>query len=124
MAKWKENLRRKKQRKTFFKYGNYNKKMFFSNFGLKSASPNRRIARIAKFIFIFVILMALAAFVAVPIMSLTLPSPDKIVRRDGFSTKILDRNGQVLYDIFVDARRTPVQNINQIPEYMLSLIHI
>ncbi len=118
MAKWKENLRRKKQRRTFFKYENNNKKMFFSNFGLKSNSPNRRIARIAKFIFIFVILMALAAFVAVPIMSLTLPSPDKIVRREGFSTKILDRNGQVLYDIFVDARRTPVQNINQIPDYM------
>lgn len=38
--------------------------------------------------------------------TLDLPSPDKIVRREGFSTKILDRNGEVLYDIYTDQNRT------------------
>ena len=37
-----------------------------------------------------------------------LPSPDKIVRRDGFATKIYDRNNKLLYDVFSDEQRTPV----------------
>jgi penicillin-binding protein 1C len=44
-----------------------------------------------------------------------LPQPDKIVRREGFSTKILDRNGQLLYDVFADQQRTPVE-LDQIPQ--------
>lgn len=36
-----------------------------------------------------------------------LPQPDKVVRRDGFSTKIKDRNGELLYEIFTDKQRTP-----------------
>lgn len=87
--------------------------------GLKLAPPdNKKIARIAKFGFIGVLLATLAVFIAIPLLSLTLPSPDKIVRRDGFSTKILDRNGAVLYDIFVDQRRTPVESIDKIPDYL------
>ncbi len=43
-----------------------------------------------------------------------LPSPDKIVRREGFATKIYDRNGQLLYDVFTDQRRTPIQ-LSQVP---------
>src|SRR3990172_287638 len=37
-----------------------------------------------------------------------LPSPDRVVRREGFSTKIYDRNGELLYDVYSDQRRTPV----------------
>ncbi|GAI40504.1 unnamed protein product, partial [marine sediment metagenome] len=37
-----------------------------------------------------------------------LPQPDKIVRREGFSTKIFDREGILLYDVFADQQRTPV----------------
>jgi membrane peptidoglycan carboxypeptidase len=37
-----------------------------------------------------------------------LPQPDKVVRREGFATKIFDRNGALLYDVFADQRRTPV----------------
>ena len=44
-----------------------------------------------------------------------LPQPDKVARRDGFSTKIMDRNGELLYDVFVDQRRTPVA-FEQMPE--------
>ncbi|MCG2691698.1 transglycosylase domain-containing protein, partial [Microgenomates group bacterium] len=35
-------------------------------------------------------------------------------RREGFSTKILDRNGELLYDVFADQRRTPV-TLDQVP---------
>ncbi|MBU1084867.1 PBP1A family penicillin-binding protein [Patescibacteria group bacterium] len=46
-----------------------------------------------------------------------LPTPDKVVRRDGFSTKIFDRDGELLYDVFADQRRTPVE-FEQIPDIL------
>ncbi|MBU3957025.1 transglycosylase domain-containing protein, partial [Patescibacteria group bacterium] len=46
-----------------------------------------------------------------------LPRPDKIVRREGFSTKIYDRNEELLYDVFADQRRTPV-SLEQIPDHL------
>ncbi len=50
-------------------------------------------------------------------MAFNLPSPDKIVRKEGFSTKILDRNGEVLYDIYANQNRTPVL-LDDIPLYL------
>ena len=44
-----------------------------------------------------------------------LPTPDKVVRREGFSTKIYDRNDELLYDVFADQRRTLVE-LEVIPE--------
>lgn len=38
-----------------------------------------------------------------------LPRPDKVQRKDGLSTVILDRNGEKLYDIFEDANRIPAK---------------
>ena len=46
-----------------------------------------------------------------------LPRPDKIVRREGFATKIYDRNGELLYDVFADQRRTPVV-LSEVPLYL------
>ncbi len=46
-----------------------------------------------------------------------LPSPTKVVRRDGYSSKVYDRNGQVLYDIYDDGKRDPI-NFNDIPDYL------
>lgn len=43
-----------------------------------------------------------------------LPKPGQIVRREGFSTTILDRNGKSLYDLFDKERRIPV-TIDQMP---------
>ena len=43
-----------------------------------------------------------------------LPSPDRVVRREGFSTRIYDRDGELLYDVFADQRRTPV-SFDQMP---------
>ena len=46
-----------------------------------------------------------------------LPSPTKVVRRDGYSSKVYDRNGQVLYDIYDQGKRDPV-NFSDIPDYL------
>jgi len=84
----------------------------------RSASGKKKLAKYAKYVFFTSLALIIISFIAIPLFAFTLPTPDKIVRRDGFSTKILDRNGQVLYDIFLDERRTPVENIDDVPEYL------
>lgn len=48
-----------------------------------------------------------------------LPSPNKLSSPTSYpiSTKILDRNGELLYDIYVDKNRTPVK-LEELPEYI------
>ncbi len=46
-----------------------------------------------------------------------LPQPYKIVRKEGFATKIYDRNNQLLYDVYAEQRRTPVK-LEEIPLYL------
>ncbi len=48
-----------------------------------------------------------------------LPSPNKLSSGDAFpiSTKILDRNGQLLYEIYTDKNRTPIK-LEELPEYV------
>lgn len=77
----------------------------------------RLLLKLAKFSLFAVVLAFLSSFIIFPLFAFNLPSPDKIVRREGFSTKILDRKGKVLYDIFADQRRTPVE-IKDIPDYL------
>ena len=42
---------------------------------------------------------------------------DKVVRREGFATRIYDRNGVLLYDIYSRQKRTPVK-LTEVPEYL------
>lgn len=51
-----------------------------------------------------VILLIMVAWV-----SQSLPDPNKIVRREGFSTKIADREGGTLYELYADYNRIPVK---------------
>ncbi len=46
-----------------------------------------------------------------------LPRPDKVQRREGLSTVVLDRNGEKLYDIFEEANRIPAK-WDEIPQYL------
>lgn len=46
-----------------------------------------------------------------------LPNPNGIVRREGFSTKILDRDGNLLYDLYEDVNRVPVK-LSDVPIYL------
>jgi len=73
--------------------------------------------KITKFSSIGVVAIFLASFIIFPLFAFNLPSPDEIVRREGFSTKILDRDGEVLYDIFANQKRTPIE-IADVPEYL------
>lgn len=44
-----------------------------------------------------------------------LPSPDKVKRKTGFSTVLLDRKGKPIYDIYSDQNRIPI-TFSEIPE--------
>lgn len=46
-----------------------------------------------------------------------LPRPDKVVRHEGLSTVVLDRNGEKLYDIFEEANRIPAK-WEEVPQYI------
>lgn len=46
-----------------------------------------------------------------------LPRPDKVQRKDGLSTVIVDRNGEKLYDVFQNVNRIAV-NWEDIPQYL------
>lgn len=73
-----------------------------------------------KFFKVTLILMGvgLVAFIVLFVyFSKDLPSPAKVVRREGYSSKVYDRNGKVLYDIYDDAKREPV-NFDEIPDYL------
>lgn len=46
-----------------------------------------------------------------------LPRPDRVVRHEGLSTVVLDRNGEKLYDIFEEANRIPAK-WEELPQYL------
>jgi 1A family penicillin-binding protein len=83
----------------------------------RGVSQSRRLVKLAKLGFFGLIAGFVFLFFVLPLMAFNLPSPDKIVRQEGFSTKILDRNGKSLYDIYTDQRRTPVE-LDAIPLYL------
>src|SRR3972149_11156450 len=76
---------------------------------------SRRLVLFAKLAFLGVIFLFVGLFVLLPVFAFNLPSPDKVVRREGFSTKIFDREGRELYDIYDEQKRTPVE-LEQVPE--------
>ncbi|MBI2465351.1 PBP1A family penicillin-binding protein [Candidatus Shapirobacteria bacterium] len=59
-----------------------------------------------------VLVLGLVGYMAVLVTfvwySKDLPTPNKVVRRDGFSSRIYDRNGELVYDVYKDAKRVPV----------------
>lgn len=46
-----------------------------------------------------------------------LPSPDKISSSSQISTKILDRNGKIIYEIYTEENRTPIK-LEDLPDYV------
>jgi 1A family penicillin-binding protein len=46
-----------------------------------------------------------------------LPSPTRVVRQAGYTSRIYDRNGELIYDVYKDAKRTPVV-WGDVPEYL------
>lgn len=102
---WRDYLRR---RRRFHRY---------NNFVSADVTRAKRLSRVAKVSFFGVLVFFVLIFVVITVFSVNLPSPEKIVRQEGFSTKILDRNGKILYDIYSNEKRTPVP-LKDIPLYL------
>lgn len=66
--------------------------------------------------FLGAVLLGIIGFVAMfAWYSRDLPQPGQVVRREGFSSKIYDRDGALLYDLYEEERRNPI-NIEDVPE--------
>ncbi len=68
-------------------------------------------------VFVGVIGLFLATTVVFAVFSVNLPDPSKVIRREGFSTVILDRNGKVLYDLYNKENRIPLE-LAEMPKYL------
>ena len=101
MANWNQ-VRRKRLRA----------RLAYTSEGVKKS---RRLVLFAKLAFLGVIFLFVGLFVLLPVFAFNLPSPDQVVRREGFSTKIFDREGRELYDIYDEQKRTPVE-LEVVPE--------
>lgn len=77
----------------------------------------RLISNLAFFGFLAVVTLTIITSFLFIWYAKDLPRPDKIVRREGFSTKIYDRNEKLLYDVFSKQRRTPVE-LSEVPLYL------
>ena len=72
--------------------------------------------RIIALAFLGMVIIGIVAFLAMfAWYSKDLPKPGEVVRKEGFSSKIYDREGQLLYDLYEEERRNPV-SFEQIPE--------
>src|SRR3989338_1899937 len=104
MARWREH--------------NYRRQLVVSNrIHRERVEKSRKLVSVTKLAFAGVILLFVILFIGLPLFAFNLPSPERVVRREGFSTKIVDRNGEALYDIYDQERRTPVE-FKDIPLYL------
>ncbi len=118
---WKQAWIKRKRRKSL---QNRSKKRYLKRNSNKINLPfNLNTAKLFKY-------GAIAAFVGIVLITLVigalfawyakdLPRPDKIVRKNGFATKIYDRNDKLLYEVFVDEKRIPV-DISQISKDLIN----
>ena len=71
--------------------------------------------RIIALAFVGLVIVGIVGFIIMfAWFSRDLPQPGQVVRREGFSSKIYDRNGQLLYDLYEEERRNPV-DIAEVP---------
>ncbi|HLE48598.1 MAG TPA: PBP1A family penicillin-binding protein [Patescibacteria group bacterium] len=98
-------------------FKNKKNRMFRGSPDGRHKSISSKIYFLTKLAFVGVIIGILILVISFPLIALDLPSPEKIIRHEGFSTKIVDRNGKVLYDIYTNEKRIPVK-VEDIPEYL------
>jgi len=73
--------------------------------------------KIAFLFFLLVFVGSLLSGIFLVVIAKDLPRPDQIVRKEGFATKIYDRNGKLIYDVFANQKRTSVQ-LFEVPQYL------
>lgn len=83
-------------------------------------SPEGRL-QIVKFGSIALLVGIIGSFILATIVfavfSVGLPDPNSVIRREGFSTVIYDRNGKVLYDLYDKQNRIPLE-LSEMPKYL------
>lgn len=67
------------------------------------------LATITFLAFFLVLLGSIFSGILLVVVAKDLPRPDRIVRKEGFATKIYDRNDKLIYDVFGEQKRTSVQ---------------
>lgn len=82
----------------------------------KSLTPRKKLPRWTKYLFwLLPVGIVLTSYL---VILKDLPSPAKLDQYDvPLATKVYDRNGTLLYDIFADQNRSPVP-LSQIPKYL------
>lgn len=75
------------------------------------------ISRIATAVFLAITAATLLTGILFAWYAKDLPRPDRIVRSEGLSTVVVDRNGESLYNIFEEENRIPVA-FDDIPQYL------
>ena len=68
-------------------------------------------------IFAAIIAGTILTTIVFAVFSLNLPDPNKVIRRDGYSTIITDRNGKPLYDLYNNQNRIPLE-LSAMPKYL------
>jgi len=104
-----DRLKSRWQRRRFLRRSRRYLASFLERLGIKSL-PRMIVGVLAGLLFAFSFLVA--------IFSLGLPNPARmIIHSPTESTKVLDRNGEVLYDIFEQKKRTTI-SFEEMPDYI------
>ncbi len=76
------------------------------------------LSNLSTMMLVTVVGFLLLLFASVIFFATQIPSPQDLTNRDiAASTKIYDRNGELLYDIYAAQNRTPIK-LNQVPVYV------
>jgi 1A family penicillin-binding protein len=84
----------------------------------RSSRPKLTSKKIFRFLLISLAVLLMVAIGIVVWYARDLPQPGEVVRREGFTTRIMDRNGEVLYDIYQDKDRQEV-TFEELPENLI-----
>jgi len=88
------------------------------NSPLQQQLQKMKLAQTAAKVFLGLVVFGIVSFFGLFLwFSRDLPKPGQIVRREGYSTRIFDRNGVLLYDLFDTERRSPIE-ISQVPDHL------
>ncbi len=86
--------------------------------GSHSFKKIKILSRLSTIALIGALVLVLAVVIGIVVLATQIPPPDQLENRAvASSTKIYDRNGELLYNIFQNENRTPVK-LTEIPDYV------
>src|SRR5438552_1704123 len=76
------------------------------------------LSRLSTFMLVVVVGFLIILFASVAFFTTQIPSPEDLTNRDiASATKIYDRNGELLFDIYQNQNRTPIK-LTDVPNYV------